>query len=92
MLDLTKKKDTPRPKAKEKPNQDGRRGEIMFRIKPHTHQRRLEGSNKTLSAPGPRDAIETEPELYLSFSYGGTGQQWTAEGAGALGAIDLGMA
>ena len=49
-------------------------------------------SNKTLSAPGPRDAIETEPELYLSFSYGGTGQQWTAEGAGALGAIDLGMA
>ena len=27
------------PRAKEKPQQDGRRGEIAFRIKPHTHQR-----------------------------------------------------
>jgi len=26
------------------------------------------------------------------ISCGGTGQQWTAAGAGALGAIDLGMA
>ena len=32
------KKDTPCPKAKEKPQQDDRRGEITFRIKPHTHQ------------------------------------------------------
>ena len=39
--------DTPCPRAKEKPQQDGRRGEIAFRLKPHTHQRRLEGSNKT---------------------------------------------
>ena len=31
------KKDTLCPKA-EKPQQDGRRGEITFRIKPHTHQ------------------------------------------------------
>ena len=38
--------DTPRPRAKEKPQQDGRRGKIMFRIKPHTCQRCLEGSNK----------------------------------------------
>ena len=29
------KKDTPHPKAKEKFQQDGRRGEIAFRIKPH---------------------------------------------------------
>ena len=34
------------PRAKGKPQQDGRRGNIMFRIKPHIHQRRSEGSNK----------------------------------------------
>ena len=45
MLDPTKK-DTPRPRAKEKPQQDTRRGEIMFRIKPHSCKGRLEGSNK----------------------------------------------
>ena len=39
------KKDTPHPRAKEKPQQDGRRGEIAFRIKPHTCQRCSEGSN-----------------------------------------------
>ena len=33
---------------------------------------------------------ETEPELCLSVSCGGTGQQWPA--TGALGAADLGMA
>ena len=33
---------------------------------------------------------ETEPELCLNVSCGGTGQQWPA--AGALGAADLGMA
>ena len=41
------KKDTPHPRAKERLQQDGRRGEIMFRIKPLTHQRHSEGSNKT---------------------------------------------
>ena len=40
------KKDTPRPRAKEKPQQDGSRGEIAFRIKPLTPQRCSEGSNK----------------------------------------------
>ena len=33
---------------------------------------------------------ETETELCVSVSCGGTGQKWTA--AGALGAADLGMA
>ena len=60
------KKDIPHPRAKEKPQQDGRRGEIMFRIQPHTLQRLSEGSNKTLCAPGPRDPAETEPDLPLS--------------------------
>ena len=34
---------------------------------------------------------ETETELCLSISCGGMGQQWTAAGAGALGAVDLGV-
>ena len=41
------KKDTLCPRAEEKPQQDGRRGKITFRIKPLTHQRRSEGSNKS---------------------------------------------
>ena len=32
------KNGTPRPRAKEKLQQDGRRDEITFRIKLHTHQ------------------------------------------------------
>ena len=31
-------------------------------------------------------------EHYFGDSWGGTGQQWTAAGAGALGAVDLGIA
>ena len=52
----------------------------------------LIGLEQTLCAPGSRDPIETEPELYLGVSHGVTGQQWPAAGAGALGASDLGMA
>ena len=58
------KKDIPQSSAKEKPQQDGRRGEILFRIKPHPYQRCLEVSNKTLCTPG--DPTETEPDLPLS--------------------------
>ena len=67
MLDPTKI-DIPYPRVKEKPQQDGRRGKIAFRIKPHNRQRVSEGSNKTLCAPGPRDPTETEPDLPLSVS------------------------
>ena len=63
---ITPEKDTLRPRAKENPQQDGRRGETVFRIKPHTCQRHSEGSNKTLCAP--EDPIETEPDLSLSVS------------------------
>ena len=80
------KKDTPCPRAKEKPQQDGRRGKIAFRIKPHNRQRVSEGSNKTLCAPGPRDPPETEPDLPLSVSCRRMGQQCPAMGAGAMGA------
>ena len=68
---------------KEKPQKDDRRSEITFRIKPHTHQRCSEGSNKLCVHQDP----ETEPELCFTVSCGDTGQQWTA--AGALGAADL---
>ena len=47
---------------------------------------------QTLCAPGSRDPTETEQELCLSVSCGGTGQQWPAAGAGTLDAADLGMA
>ena len=47
---------------------------------------------QTLCISGPGDPTETEPELCLSVSCGGTGQQWPAAGAGDLGAADLGMA
>ena len=52
----------------------------------------LRGLKQTSCAPGPRDPAETETELCLSVSCGGKGQQWTAAGAGALGAADLDMA
>ena len=45
-----------------------------------------------MCALGPGDPTETETKLCLSASCGGTGQQWTAAGTGALGAADLGMA
>ena len=47
------KKDTPSPRANEKPQQGGRKGAIALKIKPHTCQRLWEGTNKTLCAPGP---------------------------------------
>ena len=52
----------------------------------------LRGLKQTLCAPGPKYLTETEPELCLSVSCRGTGQQWTAPGTGSLGAADLGMA
>ena len=56
MLDPTKK-DIPCPGAKEKPQQDGNKDEITFRIKPHTCQRHSEDSNKPcvqILKPSPR--------------------------------------
>ena len=52
----------------------------------------LRGLKQTLFTPGLKDPTETEPELCLSVSCGGTGQQWPATGAGALGVADLSMA
>ena len=43
----------PHPRVKGKPQQDGRRGKIMFRIKPHTRQRLSEGSNRPCAHQDP---------------------------------------
>ena len=45
--------DTAHSRAKEKPQQDGRRGKFTFRIKPHSHQRHSEGSNKPCAHQNP---------------------------------------
>ena len=76
MLDPTKK-DTPCPRAKEKPGQDGRRGKTAFKIKPHAHQRLSEGSHKRLCAPG--DPTETEPDLPVNEW---AGKDWRQEEKG----------
>ena len=52
----------------------------------------LRGLKQSLCPPGPRGPTETEAELCLSTSCGCIGQQWTAAGAGDLGAADLDMA
>ena len=52
----------------------------------------LRSLKQTSCTPGPRDPTETETELCVSISCGGTGQQWTASASGALEAVDLGMA
>ena len=51
----------------------------------------LRGLKQTLCTPRTQSPTETETEPCLSVSCGGMGQQWTAAGAGALGAADLGM-
>ena len=79
------------PRAKEKPQQGGRRGKIMFRIKPHTRQRCSEGANKPCVHQDP-ETTQRLRQNYVCVSYRGTGQQWTASGTGALAAADLGMA
>ena len=52
----------------------------------------LRGFKQPLLVPAPRGPTETETELCLSVSCGGTGQQGPATGTGALGAVDQGMA
>ena len=64
MLHPTKKR-CPTSKGKEKPQKEGRRGEIAFRLKPHIHQWCSKGSDKTMSAPGSRDP----PRQRLSQTY-----------------------
>ena len=82
------KQDTPHPRAKEKPQQDGRRGKFMFIIKPRSDQRPLEGSNKSCVHQDP-GAPQRLRQNCLRICCGGTVWQWSAAGTGALG---VGMA
>ena len=54
--------------------------------------RLLEGTNRTLCTPGPRDHTETDPEQCLSVSCRCMCQEWLATGAEALDVAYLGMA
>ena len=65
---------------------------ILLRLKPQTLQRHSEGSKKDFCTPATKNPTETEPEVCLSVSCGGMGQQWPASGAGALGFAVLGVA
>ena len=47
--------------------------------------RDLGGLKQNLYSPGSRDPTETEPDLLLSVSCEGTGQQWAATATGTLG-------
>ena len=60
--------------AKEKSQRDSRRGQITFKIKPQTHQRLLDGTNKTLCTPGLRER-SSDPHKRLSQTC-----LWVSEG------------
>ena len=85
------KKDTLCPRAKEKPRKTIGGAKLLLESNP-LPTRDTWRAQTNLCTPGPRDPTETEPELCLSVSCEGVGQQWPAGGAGALGVADLGIA
>ena len=52
----------------------------------------LRGFKQIFVHQDPEIPTETRTELCLSASCGRMGEQWTAAGAGAVGAVGLGMA
>ena len=69
------KRDTLCPKAKEKPQQDGRRGEITSSIKPHTYQRPQRAQTKSCATRRTHRDRERPAFECVSVPWGGTGQQ-----------------
>ena len=71
-----------------------RPSKMVERVESHLKPNHIPARDRahTLCAPGPRHPTESETELCLCIFWGGMGQQWIAAGAGALGAVDLGMA
>ena len=55
---------TPCPREKEKPKQNGSRGKVTFRIKPHICLRCLEGSNKTCAHQDPENPQRLEKTVF----------------------------
>ena len=68
--------DTSHTRAKEKPQQDGKRGKITFRIKPHTHQKHSEGSNKPCTHQDP----ETPHRLRQNCVWMSPEKVWVSSG------------
>ena len=64
------------PGAKEKPQQDGKRGEIMFRIKLHAHPKCSEHSHKPCADQDP----ESPQRLGQSCVWMSPGQVWVSRG------------
>ena len=94
---IPSKNDTLNPRVKEKPQQDGRMGEILFRIKPYSYQRCTEGPPKLCGHqdPGKGEVTPTRDRARHAFecltvSRRGMGHQSPAMGTGALDAADLG--
>ena len=85
------RKDTPCPQVK-KLQQNGRKGTITFKIKPHILQRSLENTNKTWCYQGPPEKGAVTPTRHWArptcecfrVSCRDKGQQWPATGTGAL--------
>ena len=73
---ILSKKDTTCQGAKRKPQQDGRRGEITFRIKPHTSQRCSEGWNKLCAHQDP----ETPQRLRQNYVWVSPVEVWVSSG------------
>ena len=73
-----KKKDTPQPRAKEKLQQDRRRGSTAFKSKRHAHQRHVEGTHQD---PGKeqRAPPETGPGMPVSVC-GSPVEAWVSRG------------
>ena len=73
------KKDTPGPRAKEKPKKDGRRSKIALESNP-IPTRDTQRAQTNLVNTRTRNPTETEPELCLNVFCRGTGQQWPTAG------------
>ena len=78
-------------KGKEKPQQNGRRGEAAFRIKPHTCQRHSEGSNISCAHQDPeipqrlrQNCVWVSLERYRSAvdCFRSSGSGWSRPGYG----------
>ena len=60
-------KDTQCPRAKEKPQEDGRRGKIMLESNPIPTRDTWRAQTKPCVHQDPETPTETEPDLPLSF-------------------------
>ena len=90
MLDPTRKR-YPTSKAKEKPQQDGRRGEIALESNPIPSRNTGRAQTKPCVHQDPEAPQRLNQTcLGINISSRGIGQQWPASRTGALGSADVG--